>query len=97
MKVKDCSFLLLFVCNIVAFHYKAFRKAIYIYIEMYESDSFNYKICTLTLTLVEPKVINFCHQYRARPPCTWQWLISFGSSRIKVNVNYMVLIDILSC
>ena len=26
--------------------------------------------CTLTLILLEPKVISLCHQYRAKPACT---------------------------
>ena len=31
----------------------------------------NYITYILTLTLLVPKMINICHQYRARPTCTF--------------------------
>ena len=52
-------------------------------------------ICLLTLILPTPKVINLCHQYRARPVCTSMqsdlaphcWLTNLKVSHLDIPKN----------
>ena len=85
-----CDYWLVFFLNIFLYFIKLKLLDLTEFKTIYEC---NLNFSTVTLILLEPKVMSLCHQYRARPPftCLYCWLTIFLT--LKNDTHYWTVLD----